>query len=135
MLVWIVIVMPTGAGKSSLFKFLKGILRMVRRKIEDMEQTNGNGKVADWMIEEASMEKMGAMMCDNGNKIIGIYDELTHFLTQINIYRNRGLSDTHDLAMFLQLYNGLPWSRRTGTIINCHCRFKKVLRVFYLPGI
>ena len=82
-----------------------------------MEQTNGNGKVADWAIEEASMEKMGAKMCDNSNKIIGIYEELTHFLTQINIYRNRGLSDTHDLAMFLQLYNGLPWSRRTGTIM------------------
>ena len=72
-----------------------------------MEQTNGNGKVADWVIEEASMEKMGVMMCDNSNKIIGIYDELTHFLMQINIYRNCGLSDTHDLAMFLQLYNGL----------------------------
>ena len=83
-----------------------------------MEQKNGNGKVADWVIEEASMEKMGVMMCDNSNKIIGIYDELTHFLPQINIYRNRGLSDTHDLAMFLQLYNGLPWPRRTGTISN-----------------
>ena len=59
MLVWIVIAMPTGAGKSTLFKFLKGILLTVRRKIEDMEQTNGNGKVADWVIEEASMEKMG----------------------------------------------------------------------------
>ena len=95
-----------------------------------MEQMNGNGK------EEASMEKMGVMMCDNSNKIIGIlYDELTHFLMQINIYCNHGLSDTHDLAMFLQLYNGLPWSRRTGTIRNCHCRFNLVLRVFYITGI
>ena len=134
-LVWIVIVMLTGAGKSTLFKFLKGILCTVRRKIEDKEQMNGNGKVADWVTEEASMEKMGAMMCDNSSKIIGIYDELTHFLTQINIYRNHGLSDTHDLAMFLQLYNGLPWSRRTGTIMNCHCRFKRLLRVFYLANV
>lgn len=124
MLVWIVIVMPTGAGKSTLFKFLKGILGTVKKRIEEIEKKDGNGKVADWVVEEASMEKMGAMMCDNSNKLIGIYDELTHFLTQINIYRNRGLSDTHDLAMFLQLYNGLPWSRRTGTITNCHfCRY------------
>ena len=49
------------------------------------------------------MEKMGAMMAENGKKLIGLYDEITHFLTQINVYRNRGLSDTHDLAMFLQL--------------------------------
>ena len=61
------------------------------------------------------MEKMGAMMFEN--RLIGIYDELTHILTQVNIYRNRGLSDTHDLAMFLQLYNGLPWSRKTGKVL------------------
>lgn len=30
-LVWVVIVMPTGAGKSTLFKFLKGILDTVKR--------------------------------------------------------------------------------------------------------
>ena len=45
------------------------------------------------------MEKMGAMMAENGNKLIGLYGEITHFLTQINVYRNRGLSDTHDLAI------------------------------------
>lgn len=118
MLAWVVIVMPTGAGKSTLFKFLKEILGKVRERIEGIERKDGNGKVADWVVEEASMEKMGSMMCENSNKLLGIYDELTHFLTQINIYRNRGLSDTHDLAMFLQLYNGLPWSRKTGEITN-----------------
>ena len=68
MLVWIIIVMLTGAGKSTLFKFFKGILRTVRKRIEEMEQKNGKGKVADWVIEEASMEKMGAMMCDNSQQ-------------------------------------------------------------------
>lgn len=102
--------------------------RYGQKKDRRDRKKHGNGKVADWVVEEASMEKMGAMMCDNSNKLIGIYDELTHFLTQINIYRNRGLSDTHDLAMFLQLYNGLPWSRRTGTITNCHfCRYLRGL--------
>ena len=38
MLVWIVIVMPTWAGKSTLFKFLRGILRTVRKRIEEMEK-------------------------------------------------------------------------------------------------
>ena len=31
MILWIVIVMPTGAGKSTLFKFLRGILDTVRK--------------------------------------------------------------------------------------------------------
>lgn len=129
MLAWVVIVMPTGAGKSTLFKFLKGILGKVRERIEEKETNDGNGKVADWVVEEASMEKMGSMMCENSNKLLGIYDELTHFLTQINIYRNRGLSDTHDLAMFLQLYNGLPWSRKTGEITNNNFWIVSLFRV------
>ena len=118
MLFWVVVVMPTGAGKSTLFKFLRGILDVVRKRVVESEKSKGKKEtVAEWVVEEASMEKMGAMMCDNDNKLIGLYDEITHFLTQINVYRNRGLSDTHDLAMFLQLYNGLPWSRKTGEII------------------
>ena len=115
MILWIVIVMPTGAGKSTLFKFLRGISDTVRKRvIASGKDTSNNDALPDWAVEEASMEKMGAMMAENGNKLIGLYDEITHFLTQINVYRNRGLSDTHDLAMFLQLYNGLPWSRKTG---------------------
>jgi len=54
--------------KVYLIKFLKGILRTVRKRIEEMKQKNGNRKVADWVIEEASMEKMGAMMCDNSQQ-------------------------------------------------------------------
>jgi len=39
---------------------------------------------------------------------------MTTFLTQINLYKARGQADSHDVAVFLQLYNGLPWSRKTG---------------------
>ena len=96
MILWIVIVMPTGAGKSTLFKFLRGILDTVRKRvIASGKDTSNNDALPDWAVEEASMEKMGAMMAENGNKLIGLYDEITHFLTQINVYRNRGLSDTH----------------------------------------
>lgn len=35
---------------------------------------------------------------------VGLYDELSSFLTQINLYKGRGLSDSHDLSLFLQLY-------------------------------
>ena len=87
---------------------------MRKRVIATGKDTSNNDALQDWAVEEASMEKMGDMMAENGNKLIGLYDEIKHFLTQINVYRNRGLSDTHDLAMFLQLYNGLPWSRKTG---------------------
>lgn len=53
-------------------------------------------------------------MAENDGRLLGLYDELTTFLTQINLYKSKGLSDSHDLAVFLQLYNGIGWSRRTG---------------------
>ncbi len=57
---------------------------------------------------------MGALMNDNSARLLGFYDELSAFLSQINLYRGRGLSDSHELALFLQLYNGHPWRRDTG---------------------
>ena len=46
--------------------------------------------------------------------VLGMYDELSAFLTKIKLYSNRGLSDSHELAMFLELYNANPWTRTTG---------------------
>ena len=97
MILWIVVVMPTRAGKSTLFKFLRGILDTVRKRvIASGKDTSNNDALPDWAVEVASMEKMGAMMADNGNKLIRLYDEITHFLTQINVSRSRGLSDTDE---------------------------------------
>ena len=45
-------------------------------------------------------------MSKNSGRLLGLYDELSAFLAQINLYRGRGLSDSCELAMFLQLYNG-----------------------------
>lgn len=67
-----------------------------------------------WSAEEATMERMGAMMAENGCKLIGLFDEFTHFLSQLNIYRGKAITDSQDLAMLLQLYNGFSWSRKTG---------------------
>ena len=45
---------------------------------------------------------------------------MTTFLTQINLYKSKGHTDSHDVAVFLQLYNGHPWSRKTGKIYICY---------------
>lgn len=107
-LIWIAIGMPTGSGKSPLYKYLLSLLRKARSKLK-LKETDPS-----WLLEEATFEKMGAMMADNHSKLLGLYDELSSFLTQINLYKSRGLSDSHDLALFLQLYNGHPWARKTG---------------------
>lgn len=103
-LLWLTISMPTGSGKSTLFRHLCDLLKNIR----------GFANVADedpsWNMDDATFEKMQENSC----RLLGIYDELSAFLTQINLYRGRSLSDSHELALFLQLFNGHPWRRDTG---------------------
>ena len=53
-------------------------------------------------------------MAANGGRLFGLYDELTTLLTQLNLYRGKGLALSHELAIFLQLYNEHSWKRATG---------------------
>ena len=110
-LVWIAIAMPTGSGKSSLYPFLLKIIQDLRSSCNRKEIH------PSWTLEEASFEKMGMIMAENNGRLLGLYDELSSFLTGINLYNSKGISDSHDIYKFLQLYNGHPWRRRTGTYV------------------
>ena len=80
--------------------------------MQDIRSKKGDKSV--WQVDDATFEKMGELMSENGGRIVGMYDELTTFLTQINLYRGRGLANSHELALFLQSYNRYPWTRNTG---------------------
>ena len=107
-ILWIAITTPTGSGKTPLFMFLTSILQKVRDKLH---LTRAH---PPWLLNEASFEKMGELMATNHSKLLGMYDELSTSLAQINVYRGKGLSDSHDLSTFLSLYNGKSWTRATG---------------------
>ena len=107
-LLWLSIAMPTGSGKTPLFIFLTGILKRVRERLS-ITKTH-----PPWLLDEASFEKMGELMARNHSKLLGMYDELTTFLAQINVSRGKGLTESHDLSTFLSLYNAKSWARATG---------------------
>ena len=107
-LLWLTVTMPTSSGKSTLFRHLYSLLMEVR------ESAGVQSDDPAWIMDDATFEKMGALMCENSSRILGFYDELSAFLTQINLFRGRNLSDSHELALFLQLFNGHPWRRDTG---------------------
>lgn len=107
-LVWLSINMPTGSTKSALYHYLNNLIIQVRKKC------NYRSIDTTWLLGDATCEKMGELMAANGGRLLGLYDELTSFLTQLNLYRGRGLTLSHELAMFLQLYNGHAWNRTTG---------------------
>ena len=105
--------MQTGSGKTPLFSFHTSLLKKVQQKCNDISiQQKSIG-----LLDEASFEKMGAIMSVNQCKVFGLYDELSTFLSQINEYRGKGLSESHDLATFLSLYNGKSWTHSTGTAL------------------
>lgn len=105
-LLWITICMPTSTGKSPLCTFLSDLLDKVCSKSAKDDDPG------TWMVYDATFEKMGALMAANGNRLLGLYDEFSTFLTQI---KGKGICESHDLSTFLSLYNGKPWKRDTGT--------------------
>lgn len=107
-LVWLTVCMPTGSGKSTLFRHLFSIIQAVR---EHCSLTKND---PTWFVDDATFEKMGALMNDNDGRLLGLYDEMSSFLTQIGVYSGKGLLNSHDLSLFLQLFNGHPWRRSTG---------------------
>ena len=111
-LVWLSINMPTGSTKSSLYHYLHCVVQEVRKAC------GYSGCDPVWLVGDATCEKMGDLMSGNGGRLLGLYDELSTFLTQLNLYRGKGLNLSHELALFLQLYNGHSWDHTTGIYIN-----------------
>ena len=107
-LVWLCINMPTGSTKSALYQYLHGIIVRVRKACGYTVQDPA------WLLGDATCEKMGDLMAANGGQLLGLYDELSTFLTQLNLYRGKGLALSHELPVFLQLFNGHSWTRTTG---------------------
>jgi len=103
-LVWMSICMPPGSTKSPLCNYLREIVNKARRKCESEV----------WMLNDQSFEKLGELMSENHWKILGLYNELSAFLSQINVCRGRTLADSQQVSMFLALYGGCQWIRRTG---------------------
>ena len=46
------------------------------------------------------LKKMGDLMHQNHWKLLGLYDELPMFLSLVNIFKGRGLSDSMSLPYF-----------------------------------
>ena len=85
-ILWVIIGMPTGSGKSSLFNYFLELIRQVRQKCNRKDNIH-----PPWTVEESSLKKMGALMASNDGRLLGLYDELSSFLTQINLYGSKGI--------------------------------------------
>ena len=53
-----------------------------------------------WLLDDQSFQKMGESMYQNHSKLLGLYDELSTFLTQI-VCRGRGVTVMNEVSVFL----------------------------------
>ena len=115
-IVWISICMPPGSTKSPLCNYLRELVNKARNKAAQCASKL-------WMLGDQSFEKLGELMSDNQWKILGLYDELPAFLSQINVCRGRTLAESQQVSTFLALYGGCQWIRRTGEFIITFYKF------------
>ncbi|XP_074641217.1 uncharacterized protein LOC141898966 [Tubulanus polymorphus] len=108
---WLAVCTPTGSGKSTVYRLMSKVLKMIKNKVEE---SRPDVKSVIWTLDDQSFEKMGALMAENNGKAFALQDELTNFLTQINIYSgSKGLLETNEFSRILQMYNGNSWTRKT----------------------
>ena len=62
-------------------------------------------------------------MADNDGRLLGIFDELSSFLTKITVFNGKSICDSNELSMLLELYNGNAWSRNTGKLFTKAFKF------------
>ena len=58
-LLWMTVCMPTGSGKSTLFRHLYSLLQRVR------EICGLDDHAPPWVVDDATFEKMGSLMNEN----------------------------------------------------------------------
>ena len=73
-------------------------------------------------------------MHENQSKLLGLNDELAMFIAQMNVFRGKGVADSHELTVFLQLYGSQLLIRGCGKQVNFNlpstqqCLVKPTLR-------
>ena len=72
---WMTVCMPTGSGKSTLFKHIYNLLQLTRELCGQGERD------PVWATDDTTFEKMGVLMSRNSARLLGLYDELAAFLT------------------------------------------------------
>ena len=76
-LIWECVCMSTGAGKFPLCTYIETILNKVQDQVSDQQRS--------WEVGDSTFEKMGERIHLNSNRLFGVYDELTTFLTKLNV--------------------------------------------------
>lgn len=88
-------------------------------------------------LPHCTWDKFGEILANSGGRSLGLFDELTAFLSTMNMYSSvkMQVSDTKEYQDFLQMYTGKTKTRETGMLNtmphktqsiksqNCHFKY------------
>ena len=101
-LFWLIISMPTGSRKTTVYQFMRRMLEDVRRAagctgiykspVSNLFTIWLQMHITDsdpaWLLQDATFEKMGVIMAENKGRLLAMFDELSAFLTKIKLYNS-----------------------------------------------
>jgi len=114
-LLWMVINIKTGRGKSTLHQVLSDILSDVETQ---METISYNEKRGGRKMTDPSGSWFGEILASNGGRLLGLYDELLSFFVAhgiVNVTQKGKISENKEQQELLVMFNGKNKRRYTLT--------------------
>lgn len=72
----------SGTGRTTIHRYLMNLLQNVRTRLETEEEAI---VVKTCLLSDQSFEKLGELMSQNDCQAFGLYDELTIWLSLVNL--------------------------------------------------
>lgn len=101
----------TGRCKSTFHQFLADLMERMKTEVALKHEQAKNV-----FLPHCTWDKFGEILANSGGRSFGLFDELTAFLSTMNMYLSvkSQVSDSKEYQDFLQMYTGKTKTRETG---------------------
>ena len=111
-IIWFVIAARKGEKKTAALKRQRKPIEGVQRKLHDGWVKDDNDEkpvhAPQLIVDHFSFEELHSIMCRNRGQILGLFDEMSSFYGQLDLYKH---SSTVDRKTLLTLNGGGSWSQ------------------------
>ena len=111
-ILWFVIAARKGEKKTAALKRVKKPVEDLQKKLVDewhrSDEENKPTQPPQLVVDHFSFEELHSIMCRNRGQVLGLFDEMSSFYGQLDLYKH---SSTVDRKTLLTLNGGGSWSR------------------------
>ena len=111
-IIWFVIAARKGEKKTAALKRIRKPIEHLQKKLHDeWNKDDSEAKPSQppqLIVDHFSFEELHAIMCRNRCQVLGLFDEMSSFYGQLDLYKQ---SSTINRKTLLSLNGGGPWAR------------------------